>query len=237
MSLSYRLVLALVITCAALTGCISAKSFVDPSFPKVAYEDVKRKNEPLRLKLIVEFQRNGQPYPRADSTLKDNAERILRGSGVVTPVSDQGEGEIKVVVNNIADTGDAAAKGFGSGLTFGLVGTTVTDAYEMSVSITVQGKTISRTGIKHAIHTAIGNTNPPDGLEAIPPGVAFGRVVEQMLLRALQDMQKSGELGWLSTPTRIGFSSSYQWLILHPSNLPIATLMAYTESRWQGLAL
>jgi hypothetical protein len=197
MFMTFRPLVAMFVACLALTGCISSKSFVDPSFPKVAYEDVKKRSEPLKLKLSVEFQRNGQPFPRADTTLRDNAERVLRGSGVITPVAAQEDGEMTLVVNNIADRGAAGAKGFGTGLTFGLVGTTVTDAYEMSVTITVKGKTVTRTAIKHAIHTGIGNTTIPDGLEIVPLNVAFGRVVEQMLLRSLQDIQQNGELTWL----------------------------------------
>jgi hypothetical protein len=181
----------------ALAGCISPRSFVDPSFPKVSYEDPKKRNEPLRLKLVVVFQRNGVPFPRADSTLRDHAERILRSTGLIMPSSDPGEGEINLVVNNVADLGSAAAKGFGTGLTLGLVGTTVMDAYEMSISITANGKTVSRTAIKHALHTAIGNTSLPEGLEGVSPETAFARVLEQMLLRALQDMQKSGDLAAL----------------------------------------
>lgn len=177
-----------------LSACVNPSSFVDPGQPKLTYEALNKRSEPLKLKLTVQFQRNGDPLPRADSTLRDNTERILRGTGVVTPVENGQEGEIKVVVNNIADTGQAAAKGFGSGLTFGLVGTTVMDAYEMSVTITANGKTVTRTAIKHAIFTAIGNTSLPEGIEAVPINVAFGRVLEQMLLRALQDLQRSGDL-------------------------------------------
>jgi hypothetical protein len=195
--MKFRLLAAVLLVSFVLTGCISSKSFVDPSFPKVAYEEVKKRGEPLKLKLVVEFQRNGEPFPRADSTLRDNAERVLRGSGVVTPVAAREEGEMKLIVNNIADVGAAGAKGFGTGLTFGLVGTTVTDAYEMSLTITVKGKTVTRTAVKHAIHTGIGNTSIPEGLEIVPLNVAFGRVVEQMLLRSLKDIQQSGELAWL----------------------------------------
>ncbi|MCF3696715.1 hypothetical protein L2E31_25160, partial [Salmonella enterica subsp. enterica serovar Weltevreden] len=52
----------------------------------------------------------------------------------------------------------------------------------------------TRSAIKHAIFTAIGNTSLPEGIEAVPINVAFGRVLEQMLLRALQDLQRSGDL-------------------------------------------
>ena len=184
----------LVLFCFGLAGCMSPKSFVDPTYPKVSYGDVKKRPAALRLKLIVEFQRNGEHVPKVDSTLRDNTERVLRASGVIVPVSDEGEGTIKIVMNNIADMGAAAAKGFGTGLTFGLVGTTVTDSYEMTISITANGKTIERIAIKHALHTAIGNTTVPEGLETMPPNLAFERVLEQVILRALRDMQGAGEL-------------------------------------------
>lgn len=187
-------VVLLVAASFSIGGCMSPKSFVDPTYPKVSYDQIKKKQSPLRLNLVVEFQRNGEHIPKVDSTLRDNTERILRASGVIVPSSDGGEGQVKVVVNNIADRGAAAAKGFGTGLTFGLVGTTVTDAYEMTISITVNGKTVERTAVKHALHTAIGNTAIPDGLETMPPNTAFVRVLEQMILRVLKDIQSTGEL-------------------------------------------
>ncbi len=183
----------------SLAGCMSPKSFVDPTYPKVSYDVVKKRPTSLRLKLIVEFQRDGEHFPKVDSTLRDNAERVLRASGVIAPVSDEGEGTIKIVVNNIVEKG-AAAKGFGTGLTFGLAGTTVTDAYEMTISITANGKTIERTAIKHALHTAIGNTTIPDVIETMPTNIAFNRVLEQLILRALRDMQGTGELTRYNLP-------------------------------------
>ena len=195
-----RVFIAIILSCFVLSGCISSRSFVDPSIPKVSYEDIKKRSDPLKLKLLVEFQRNGEHLPKVDSTLKDNTERVLRGTGVIVPVDDQSVGEIKVVVNNIADLGSARAKGFGTGLTFGLAGSTVADAYEMTISITINGKTISRTAIKHSLYTIIGNGTLPNGVESIPPNVAFERVLEQMILRALHEMQNTGELTQIHLP-------------------------------------
>ena len=197
--------IALLAVAALVSGCVSQKSFVDPTYPKVAYEEVKKRPVPLNLALTVEFQRNGEHLPSADRTLKDNTERVLRASGVIDPVAEAGAGTIKVVMNNIADLGAARAKGFGTGLTFGLVGTMATDRYEMSVTITRNGKTISRTGIQHALHTAIGNTSVPEGTETMPVTAAFERVLEQMLLRVLKDMQQSGQLAVIrEEPAAIG---------------------------------
>lgn len=186
-------VFALFAAALLLTGCISSKSFVDPTYPKVTYEQLQRRAAPLRLSLTSQFQRNGEPFPRADPILKDNADRVLRASGVVLPVTDKADGQMRIVVNNIADSAAAGAKGFGTGLTFGLVGTTVTDAYEMTVAITVGDKTFTRTAVKHAIHTAIGNTSVPPGLETLPLQVAFERVLEQMIIRVLKEYQLGTE--------------------------------------------
>jgi hypothetical protein len=183
-----------------LVGCASPKSFVDPSFPKVGYGELKKQSSPLHLKLNVEFQRNGEHMSKVDKTLQTNAETVLNKTGLVIPSADGTDGEIKVVVNNIADLAKARALGFRTGLTFGLAGTTVTDAYEMSITITAKGKTISRSGIKHELHTAIGKTTLPADLEIMTPDAAFEKVFEQMLLRALQDMQKTGELSLLGFP-------------------------------------
>lgn len=204
-----RFVVAAVLSCAALVGCSTPKSFVDPSVPKVSYDDIKKRAEPLKLKLLAEFQRNGEHLTKVDSTLRDSTERVLRGTGVIVATNDQPIGEIRVVCNNIADMASARAKGFGTGLTFGLAGSTITDAYELTISITVNGKTVTRSAIKDSIFTIIGRGNVPEGVESLPPNVAFERVLEQMILRSLQDMQKTGELSQLKLPLHM-FKMSFE---------------------------
>ena len=186
--------LQLLIVGVLLAGCVNPRSFVDPNVPRASYEELARLPEPMRLGLTVEFQRNGVAFPRVQSTLRDITVLTLRGTGVIVPGEEGQEGTISVTVNNIADLAAARMRGFGSGLTYGLVGTTVTDAYEMSVVINARGRQIQRSGIQHAMHTAIGNSAIPAGIEATTSTIAFQRVVEAMLLRVIVDMQRSGEL-------------------------------------------
>ena len=202
MNIGRHIVLGSVIASFALAGCASPKrSFLGASFPKVAYKDIEQRNKPLRLKLTVEFQRNGQHFPKGDIPLKDYAASILRDSGVVMPVDDdKAEGQIRVVLNNIADSGTVAVEASRTGYPLWMVGKTITDAYELSMFITLQEKTISRTGIKQAVHTAIGNMSIPDSVQTFPQDQAFPQVLEQMLLRSLQVMQQSGELAWRGMP-------------------------------------
>ena len=201
MNISRRIVLGSVIASFALAGCTSPKkSYLGASFPRVAYKDIAHRSTPLRLKLTVEFQRNGEHFPKGDVPLKDYAAWILKDSSVILPVDDQEEGQIRVVLNNIADSGDLAAGAARTGYPTWIVGKTITDAYELSMFITTKEGTISRTGIKHAVHTAIGNMSIPEEIQAFPQNQAFGKVLEQMILRALEDMQQTGELAWLSLP-------------------------------------
>ena len=209
MNLGPRVILASVIVSSALMGCASPRSFLGASLPKMKYEDVKKRETPLRLQLVVEFQRNGNPFPKGDVPLRGYAAKILSDTGVITPidavsaVDDQGEGAVRIVLNNIADSGTIAAEASRSGFPLWMVGKTITDAYTMSIAITIKGKTIRQTGIKHAFHTTLGNMEIPQGIEVFPSNQAFGRMLEQMILRGLQDMQTSGELSWLGAPGAI----------------------------------
>lgn len=178
----------------SLAACINPRSFPDPGVARVSYDDVRRISEPIRLGVVVEFQRNGQAFPRAYNDLRDIVIRTVRGSGVIVPVEDAQVGDMRVVVNNIADVGAAAAQGFGSGLTFGAVGTTVADNYEMSVVINHAGRQVSRSGVRHTMFTAIGNATIPAEYSVTTPQIGFQRIVEAMLLRVLADMQRNGEL-------------------------------------------
>jgi hypothetical protein len=189
-----RSLILMAIASTVMAGCVGPRSFIDPDRPKVSYEQVKKRKEPLRLKLVARFQLNGEHKENVDLTLHDNVNRILRASGVVVPVSDKPEGEIRVTVNNIAAVAGSAMKGAAVGLTLGLGGATVTDDYEMDLSITVNGNTVRRTGVRHSLYTAIGNKSTPQGLETMPVNTAFERVLEQMILRVLKDMQSTGEL-------------------------------------------
>jgi hypothetical protein len=176
-----------------LSGCLSARSFVDPAYGNTTYNDLKKRSEPLRVRLAVEFQQNGKPLPAVDATLRASVEKTLAKSGLIVPVTDASAGELKIVLNNVGDLDAARAKGLNSGLTFGAAGTTVTDFYEMQMSLSTGGKVVTKNG-KHALHTAIGNTETPKGIETMPVNLAFERVVEQLLLNAMAELQRSGEL-------------------------------------------
>jgi len=192
-------IIMLVIPVIALTGCISPKTYIDPNFGKATYEDIKDVAKKYDAQVIVEFQRNGEKLDSVHKEVLNHVERTLRATSVVTPSEVETDYSIKVTVNNIADMGDAAAKGFGTGLTFGAVGTTITDYYEVTVEYTDKSGTSLIKNYKHALHTTIGNEKAPfEGAIPTTPSDGFGTVVEQVLLNFVADMQKDGKLTFIN---------------------------------------
>lgn len=185
--------LALLTLCALTAGCITPRSFLDPSFPLATYDNVERLPEPISVRVVVTFERFGKHFPAAEPELQRLTERTLRGSGLLLPAKD-GAGEFQITVNNFGDAGAAIAQGFGTGLTFGLVGTTIADGYDTTVLITYGGKLVKRVAVKNGIRTAIGNTPSTSSIETTTPAVAFERVIESIILGILVDMQKAGDL-------------------------------------------
>ena len=193
--MNFKNIFILALLAITLTGCISPKTYVDPSFSKASYEDVAPVKTKYQSTILVEFQRNGQHFSRADSELRGHVERTLRASGVVVPGDPSSIYSIKVVVNNIADMGEAAAKGVGTGLTFGAAGSLVTDYYEATIEFIDENGTKHVGTYKHALHTTIGNKKAPfENVQPTTPADGFGTVVEQTLLNFIKEMQDQGIL-------------------------------------------
>jgi hypothetical protein len=60
----------------------------------------------------------------------------------------------------------------------------------MQATATIAGKTITKSGYKHAIHSTIGHAKGPEGIPAMTTEEAFGKVVEELVLNFLGDLQK-----------------------------------------------
>lgn len=182
--------------CVSVTGCLSTKSYVDPEFRKAAYSDIGKVATKYKGNIDVEFQRNGKHLSKVDKELRTHVEKVFRATGVVELTTEPVELKIKVIANNIADLDEARRKGFATGLTFGAAGTTVTDYYDFTIECQNGGTNKSFT-YKHAIHTTVGNSPAPIPVEPLPLGEAFGKVVEDIILNFVREMQQSGELTYL----------------------------------------
>src|SRR5205823_5515294 len=117
-------------------------------------------------------------------------------TGLIAPLPARGNDfpELKFSFNNHADTGGAVGKGVLTGLTFGAAGSMVTDFYDLQVEYSRSEWARQSRSYQHAMYTTIGNRDGPTGLEPLPTQSAADRIVEQLVLTALRDLQTAGEL-------------------------------------------
>jgi hypothetical protein len=175
---------------AALTGCASA--YVDTATKPVPVSEMKKVAQPKPVRLVFEFQTKGAPNPRATEFLKEQVTDQIKKSGLFASIDSTAPSDamLNVTLNNIPLTDDAAAKGFVTGLTFGLAGSAVTDGYVCTVSYLPPGQSapIVKTA-KHAIHTVLGNANPPPTAKKSENlGAAVRTMTDEVLSNALRDL-------------------------------------------------
>lgn len=185
-------IIAIAFSALSVTGCISVKSYVDPQYSDLSFESVSVAPE-TAFNVSTEMLTNGKPNERGSKYLAEATEKLFAKAGV----SNLPEAtSLKITCNNIADMGDAAAAGFGTGLTFGLAGSSVTDGYEFTFTLTEDGKETS-TVYKHAMHTTMGNaTAPISNVEAVTPQAAFDAIFEDVFLKFLQDRNGGEMVAW-----------------------------------------
>ena len=187
-----RMVMATTLAGAAqLTGCASV--YVDTATKNVPVSDMKKAADPKPVQLVFEFQTKGAPNPRATTLLKDTVAKEVTDTGLFSKVSADPTpniGMLNVTLNNVPLTDNAASKGFVTGLTFGLAGSAVTDGYICTVSYLPPGQTtpIVKTA-RHAIHTTLGNANPPAGVQKAASMLdAVQQMTRDVVSNALKDL-------------------------------------------------
>jgi hypothetical protein len=184
---------ALALLVAGLTGCLSIKSYVDPQLPKVGYADLLSRRDPQPVVLAVAFYRNGSPASLGVSRVRDEVRAVVERSKVFSAVLEQSTapaGQLDVVLDNVGDLSDAASKGAKTGFTFGASGSQVTDGYVFTATFRPVGKEPVTKVYHHALHSTIGNAPGPTGLTPMSLSDAFNKVVEELVLNLLLDLQK-----------------------------------------------
>lgn len=190
-----RMSLFALVTSFALTGCLSTKMYVDPALPTASRSDLQPVADPRPAQVLFEFRTKGNVNSTATAEIRPRIIAVASESGLFSGVTASpgaaDGGQLKVVIDNIVLTDNAAAKGFGTGLTLGLAGTMVSDGYVCTVTYTRGGDTSEAT-VKHAIHTTVGNHGGPEGLAAMEPQAAIHQVMDQMMWNALKQLSEQG---------------------------------------------
>ena len=203
MSLILRLrgwlaVVGVVVASIGLTGCMTVKSYVDPTLPVLAQEQLPKIQKPQPATVLFEFRTKGNANARATNSIRPKVMAAVADSRMFGTLSEAAGGAdsglLRVVIDDQADMGNAVAKGFGTGLTFGLAGSLVTDVYVCTASYTVGGKTVETT-VQHALHSTIGNHGAPQGMTAVKPQEALDQIVHQLVWHALQQLDQEHAFG------------------------------------------
>lgn len=180
-----------------LTGCMTVKSYVDPTLPVLAQGQLPKIQKPQPATVLFEFRTKGNANARATNSIRPKVMAALADSrmfGTLSETAGADNGLLRVVIDDQADTSNAAAKGFGTGLTLGLAGSLVTDVYVCTASYTVGGKTVETT-VQHALHSTIGNHGAPQGMTAVKPQEAIDQIVNQLVWHALQQLDQEHAFG------------------------------------------
>ena len=180
-----------------LTGCMTVKSYVDPTLPVLAQGQLPKIQKPQPATVLFEFRTKGNANARATNSIRPKVMAALADSrmfGTLSETAGADNGLLRVVIDDQADTSNAAAKGFGTGLTLGLAGSLVTDVYVCTTSYTVGGKTVETT-VQHALHSTIGNHGAPQGMTAVKPQEAIDQIVNQLVWHALQQLDQEHAFG------------------------------------------
>ena len=180
-----------------LTGCISVKSYPDQKYSDLSFTNVTIPAN-TSFNVTTEFQMNGKSKSAGKKQLDKVVEKVFAKAGIANVPEGA---QLSILCNNIGDVGDAVAKGFGTGLTLGLAGSTVSDGYEFTFAMTDASGTQTK-AYNHVIHSTVGNAKAPiENVEGVTPLAAFEAIFEDVLLQYLKEMNASGDIALNSTTT------------------------------------
>ncbi len=168
-----------------------AASYVDTGLKDLTAEQKAVVADPKPVQLLFQFNTKGAPNARATKFLKKQVTEIVQASGAFSEVAEgpvAGGAILSVSIDNLMEEG-AAAKGFMTGLTFGLKGSAVSDLYICTVEyLPSSGEKVTKTA-QHAIHTTIGISEaPPNGEKVKNVNEAVTIMVRQIVSNALNSV-------------------------------------------------
>jgi hypothetical protein len=184
-------VVALGLVTLAVSGC--ATMYVDNGLKDVAESEYQHPQTPRPVQLIFSFETKGTPNARATDFLKNDITAVVNNSHLFSSVSTDpvaGGSILSVTINNVPITDNAFAKGFATGLTFGLAGNVVTDGYVCTIEyLGAPGESKVTKTRSHAIHTTVGAKGAPaNATKAASPKDAVATMARQVAGNTLKDL-------------------------------------------------
>lgn len=175
-------------------GCAGPKSYLEPKYRGVTLAEITPPPAPIPVVLSVNGETNGKPVPKATDYWRGNILRVLSTSHVFTEAGSTQENpaHLRITINNIGDIRAAFTKGFGTSLTLGALGNTVTDGYVMTAEFEAPDGRKYTNEYHHAIYTTRGYEAPPVQVDPVALVQAPVLVTDDLVLHLLKDLHSSG---------------------------------------------
>lgn len=175
------------------SGC--ATIYVDGALKDVDASQVRKPSRPQDSQVLFTFQSKGTANAKATAFLKDEVVKTVEASGLfasIGPDPSMSGAILNITLNNVPVDDSAFAKGFATGLTFGLVGNQVSDGYVCTVEYLPPGgsQKILATS-RHALHTTVGAKGAPaNSTKAKNINEAVLTMARQVVTAALKDLSQ-----------------------------------------------
>lgn len=174
---------AVILLSVSLTGCMSA--YVENKAPAIS--DVKASSQPTSVKVEVEAYTNGDKNDNLQQKIQPKAVETLVNTKVFT-VDPAAAATLKLKVSEDANKGAAFAKGFLTGFTFFLIGTTSEADYTMDVSLIENGSTVfNKQYTEKAYITAGATAGTPDNSKKVELTQGVEVLTQDLLLQFLKE--------------------------------------------------
>jgi hypothetical protein len=179
------------------SGAHAAKWFYDNALGEVRADEKVQPAKPEPVQLLFEFQRDGQPNPKATKLVKPWAVEDLKATGAFSDVVETPPGNgavLSIKFNNVVNEEElkkAKKQAFGAGLGFGMFGGVVaTDHYVVTLEyIPVSGGPTFTTQVTHALYMKYGKKDVEiPGTEVKNVEAALQTVVRQALARGVNNL-------------------------------------------------
>lgn len=189
-------VLMAVAVATGLGGCITMKSYVDPSQSTLSANRLPAVQDPKPVTVLFQFLSNGKPNATATGLLKARVISAVTASRMFSRVSMTVDSPqpnlLNVVFDDQGDIKKGEEKGFGTGLTFGLAGSMVSDNYVCTASY-VSGRRTTEATSRDTLWSTVGNHAAPPGLTPVKtPLDGVKQIADQLVWHSLAQLDGKG---------------------------------------------
>ncbi|MGB5963981.1 MAG: hypothetical protein WBG65_00440 [Sulfurimonadaceae bacterium] len=175
----------------SISGC-APKAYVvtknDSLLDMNNQQDIRELNVSLETRMF----RNGERMEGSDKVLFPYVQNSLAQTKFINDVNESSRTLI-VSVDNIASMGGAVAKGLVTGLTLFIVGSSITDEFNITVELYEDNQSIHTTSYSNKIDSTIGLivSAPTDEVEPIQINSAYQRILGDAISKFIQEYLKS----------------------------------------------